>query len=55
MLDIVLISGEDVCCGVVFVTQVGVSVFSVVWSELLMIYVLVVIFLTFLCSLNKHT
>ena len=36
MLDIVMISGEDVCCSVVFGTMVGVSVFSVVWSELLM-------------------
>ena len=31
-----MISGEDVCCSVVFDTQVGVSVFSVMWSELLM-------------------
>ena len=31
-----MISGEDVCCGVVFSTLVGVSVFSVIWSELLM-------------------
>ena len=29
-----MISGEDVCCGVVFGTLVG--VFSVMWSELLM-------------------
>ena len=29
-----VISGEDVCCGVVFGTLVG--VFSVGWSELLM-------------------
>ena len=36
MLDTVVISGEDVCCGVVFGTLVGVSVFSVMWSELLM-------------------
>ena len=34
MLDTVVISGEDVCCGVVFGTLVG--VFSVMWSELLM-------------------
>ena len=29
-----VISGDDVCCSVVFVTLVG--VFSVMWSELLM-------------------
>ena len=34
MLDTVVISGEDVCCSVVFGTVVGVSVFSVMWSEL---------------------
>ena len=32
----VVISGEDVCCSVVFGTLVSVSVFSVIWSELLM-------------------
>ena len=31
-----MISGEDVCCSVVFGTLVGVLVFSVMWSELLM-------------------
>ena len=36
MLDTVVIFGDDVCCGVVFVTLVGVFVFSVMWSELLM-------------------
>ena len=36
MLDTVVISGEDVCYSVVFGTLVGVSVFSVMWSELLM-------------------
>ena len=35
MLDTVVISGEDVCCSVVFDTLVG--VFSGMWSELLMI------------------
>ena len=34
MLDTVVISGEYVCCSVVFGTLVG--VFSVMWSELLM-------------------
>ena len=36
VLDTVVISNEDVCCSVVFGTLVGVFVFSVVWSELLM-------------------
>ena len=36
MLDAVVISDEDVCCNVVFGTLVGVSVFSVILSELLM-------------------
>ena len=36
MLDTVVISGEDVCCSVVFGTLVGVFVFSVMWSELWM-------------------
>ena len=35
MLDIVVISGEYVCCSVVFGTLVGVFVFSGMWSELL--------------------
>ena len=33
MLDTVVISGDDVCCNVVFATLVGVFVFSVMWSE----------------------
>ena len=36
MLDTVVISDEDACCSVVFGTLVGVFVFSVMWSELLM-------------------
>ena len=36
MLDTVDISGDDVCCSVVFGTLVGVFVFCVMWSELLM-------------------
>ena len=36
MLDTVGMSGDDVCCSVVFDTLVGVFVFSVMWSELLM-------------------
>ena len=35
MLDTVVMSGEDVSCIVVVGTLVGVSVFSVIWSELL--------------------
>ena len=35
MLDTVVISGDDVCCSVVFGTLVG--VFSVMWSELLLV------------------
>ena len=36
VLDTVVISGDDVCCSVVLGTLVGVFVFSVMWSELLM-------------------
>ena len=36
MLDTVVISGEDVCYSVVFGTLVGVFLFSVMRSELLM-------------------
>ena len=36
MFDTVVISGEVICCSVVFVTLVGVFVFSVRWCELLM-------------------
>ena len=36
VLDTMVISGEDVCCSVAFGTLVGVFVFSVMWSELLM-------------------
>ena len=32
----VVTSGDDVCCSVVLGTLVGVFVFSVMWSELLM-------------------
>ena len=35
MLDTVVISGDDVCCSVVLDTQVGVFVFSLMWSEFL--------------------
>ena len=35
MLDTVVISGDDVCCSVVFGTLGGVFVISVMWSELL--------------------
>ena len=36
VLDTVMIAGDNVCCSVVFRTLVGVLVFSVIWSELLM-------------------
>ena len=36
VLNTVVISGEDVCCNVAFGTLVGVSVFSVIWFDLLM-------------------
>ena len=36
MLDTVVISGDEVCCSVLFGTLVGVLVFSVMLSELLM-------------------
>ena len=36
MLHTVVISGDNVCCSVVFGTLVGVFVFSVMLSELLM-------------------
>ena len=36
MVDTVDISGDEVCCSVVLDTLVGVFVFSVMWSELLM-------------------
>ena len=36
MLYTVVISGDDVYCSVVFGTLVGVFVFTVIWSELLM-------------------
>ena len=36
VLDTMVIYGDDVCCSVVFGTLVGVFVFSVMWSELLM-------------------
>ena len=36
MLDTVVMSGDDVCCSMVFDTLVEMFVFSVMWSELLM-------------------
>ena len=36
MLDPLVMSGDDICCSVVFDTLVGVFVSSVMWSELLM-------------------
>ena len=43
MLDTVVISGED-CCGTLFCTLVGVSVFRIIWSEFLMTSALVVLY-----------
>ena len=34
MLNTLVMSGDDVCCSVVFGTLVGVFLFSVMWSEL---------------------
>ena len=36
MLDTVVLSGDNVCCSVVCGTLVGVFLFRVMWSELLM-------------------
>ena len=36
VLDTVVISGDDVCCSVVFGTLVGMFMFCIMWSELLM-------------------
>ena len=36
VLDTVMISGDAVCCSVVFGTLPGVFVLSVMWSDLLM-------------------
>ena len=36
MLDTVVMSGDDVCCSMVLGILLGVFVFSVMWSELLM-------------------
>ena len=33
LLVTVVVSGDDVCCSVVFGTLVGVFVFSVMWSD----------------------
>ena len=37
VLDTAVISSDDVCCNVVFGTIVGMFVFSVMWSKLLII------------------
>ena len=36
MLDTVVMSGDEVCCSVVFGTLVEVFVFSIMWYEMLM-------------------
>ena len=53
VLDIVVISGEDVCCGVVFGTLVGELVFSVMWSELLMTHAIFVVLCGHQCTSAK--
>ena len=40
MLDTVVISGDYVCCSVVFGTLVGMSVFCVQFTELVSLYTL---------------
>ena len=57
MLDTVVISGEDVCCSVVFGTLVGVFVFSVMWSELLItggiyMFAIVICLVLLMCTLT---
>ena len=53
VLDTVVISGEDVCCSVVFDTLVGVFVFSVMWSELLMASAISCPLWTSVCECHK--
>ena len=45
MLDTVVISGEDICCSVVFGTLVAVFVFSVMCFELLITYAINIVVL----------
>ena len=56
MLDTVVISGDDVCCSVVFGTLVGVFVFSVMWSELVVCSVVCpcqLSYRTWMCCLDE--
>ena len=50
MLDTVVISGDYVCCSVVFGTLVGVFVFIVVWSELLLYMVSITSVMCYICN-----
>ena len=50
MFDTVVMSGDDVCCSVVFGTLVGVFVFSVMWSELLIVVIRLIDILVVLCG-----
>ena len=53
MLFCVRHRGDNVCCSVVFGTLVGVFVFSVMWSELLMTSIAIVIcFMLLMCTLT---
>ena len=48
VLDTVVVSGEDVCCSVMFGTLVGMFLFSVMWSELH-----VLLFVLHVCMLRE--
>ena len=49
-----VICGDDICCSVVFGTLVGVSVFSVIWSELLMTMLLLVVLCSHKCTSDRE-
>ena len=53
MLDTGVISTEDVCCSVVFGTLVGVYVFGVICSELLINLPLVILCGHLACNIHK--
>ena len=48
-----MISGDDVWCSVVFGTLVGVVMFSVMWSELLMVSVISCPLWSSVCECHK--
>ncbi len=53
VLDTEVMSGEDGCCSVVFGTLVGVLVFSVMWSELLMTSVMICPLWSSVCEYHR--